>query len=326
MKSRKRFILVGTTAVLFGLTSFWSISSPLPARAADSPPSTEAPKEGEVKEKPDGIRAMMAKHGLTASVGALTPTVCDLCGIPRPNVCSADPLPDVLKLAAERFGDLKAEKVLIFCPDAIGNVQFEKFPNEFPPLLETTDVLVKGTNVLPSVTPVCFATIFTGAPPAVHGIEKYSRPVLQVETLFDVFEKAGKKVAIVAESDCSIDLIFRKRPVDYFSFPTNEESFLFTQRLLRDFDYDLIVCYDGGYDSAMHATGIASPKSLDALRDSVRRWAELVKTTDECWAGKRRIAVFAPDHGSHDSAPGQGTHGSDSADDAIVNHAWRIRK
>lgn len=276
-------------------------------------------------EEPDGIAEMMTKHKLDASVACLTPTVCDLCGVPRPDVCAVDALPAVVDLAKEKLGGRKVQKTLIFCPDAIGDVQLQKWPDEFAPLLAETDVTVKGTNVLPSVTPVCFATIFTGAPPATHGIVKYARPVLTVETLFDVFAKAGKKVAVVAESDCSIDLIFRKRPIDYFSFPSNEKSYQFGLHLLAHFDYDLIVVYDGGYDSTMHKNGVWAEKSLRALRDSVRRYVGLAGRVDECWKNFDRLTVFAPDHGSHDASEGHGSHGTDSYDDAVVNHYYRLR-
>ena len=276
-------------------------------------------------QESNGITAMKAKHQLDASVADLTPTLCDLCGVPRPNVCAAEALPAVIERAKEALGERSVTKALIFCPDAIGNVQLEKWPEEFAPLLAVTDVTVKGTNVLPSVTPVCFATIFTGAPPEVHGIIKYARPVLKVETLFDVFAKAGRKVAIVAENNCSIDLIFRERSIDYFSFPENEASFNFGKHLLAYFDYDLILVYDGGYESTMHKNGVWHEQSLEALRDSIRRYAGLVQCVDEHWKNFDRLTVFAPDHGSHDNEKGKGSHGSDSPEDAVFNHYYRVR-
>lgn len=275
-------------------------------------------------QESDGIGEMMAKHNIDVSVAGLTPTVCDLCGVPRPDHCVADPLSLVTAQTKEKIGDRKIQKVLVFCPDAIGDVQLQKWPDEFAPLLAVTDIMIKGTNVLPSVTPVCFATIFTGASPATHGIVKYERPTLVIQTLFDVFAKAGKKVAIVAENDCSIDLIFRKRPIDYFSFPNDERCYEFGKHLLANFDYDLIVIYDGGYDSTMHKNGVWHEKSLGALRDSIRRYTGLVEAVDENWSEFDRLTIFAPDHGSHDNEEGRGSHGSDSAEDVVVDHFYRI--
>ena len=45
-------------------------------------------------------------------------------------------------------------------------------------------------SVMPSVTPVCFASMYTGVMPDVHGIKFYTKPVLKIETFFDVLIKA----------------------------------------------------------------------------------------------------------------------------------------
>lgn len=280
-------------------------------------------------EEPKGIEKMKQKFGLARSVADLTPTVCDLASVPRPPQTATEAIPEV-KEGVEKCFDGPAEKILIFCPDAIGDVQFRNHPDDFAPLTAKTDLRVLGTNVLPSVTPVCFATIFTGAPPEVHGIQVYDRPVLKIETLFDVFDKAGKKVAIFAKSQCSIDLIFRQRKIEYHSFPSNKGTFDFTRFVLENrtnslVDYDLIVCYDGGYDSTMHSHGVAAPESLTAMRTSIQRFLELVELTDDVWSGYNRVLIFAPDHGSHDVESGKGKHGTDSADDVLVNHFYRFR-
>lgn len=272
-----------------------------------------------------GIRAMMQRHNQRESTGMFAPTLCDLFGVARPKGCEVDSLEPVMTLAAERLDNRPVQKAIIFCPDAIGDRHFKAKPDDFAPLLAETDYLMTGSNVLPSVTPVNFATIFSGLSPAAHGIKKYERPVIKVETIFDTFSAAGKKIALIAENDCSIDMIFRGRKIDYYSRTSNESSFQLTKRLLREDDYDLIVCYDGGYDTTMHQAGIWADESIQAMRDSIRRWLELVALSDECWAGFDRAAAFVSDHGAHDLPTGNGAHGSDSDDDTIVRHAWRIR-
>ena len=272
-----------------------------------------------------GIRPMMERHAQSESTGMFAPTLCDLFGVARPKGCEVDSLEPVMTLAAERLNRRPVQKGIIFCPDAIGDRQFKERQDDFALLLAETDYLMTGSNVLPSVTPVNFATIFSGLSPAAHGIKKYERPVLKVETIFDTFSDAGKKIALVAENDCSIDKIFRGRKIDYFSRTTNESSFQLAKQLVRQGDYDLIVCYDGGYDSTMHKAGIWADQSIAAMRDSIRRYLELAALCDECWAEYDRVAAFVPDHGSHDLPTGHGSHGSDSDDDTIVNHAWRIR-
>ena len=46
--------------------------------------------------------------------------------------------------------------------------------------------------------------------------KKYDKPVLRCETIFDSLVNAGKKVAIVAVRNSSIDSIFRERTIDYY--------------------------------------------------------------------------------------------------------------
>ncbi|MBQ6620208.1 MAG: hypothetical protein IJH68_08695 [Thermoguttaceae bacterium] len=274
---------------------------------------------------PASIAGQMAKHGVTESVGCVTPTICALMGLPTTDVCEVEPLAKVLEIAQAKLDGKPVQKALIFCPDAIGKVQFEHWPDDFAPLVKEVDYLMTGTNVLPSVTPVCFSTIFTGASPAVHGIQKYEKPALTVETLFDVCAKAGLKAAIVAENDSSIDKVFRKRPIWYFSTPGPADAFEMCKFILNNYDnFDLIVCYDGSYDSVMHGTGVWDERAHQAARDSIHRYLELIRLTDEVWKGYNRVVVFAPDHGSHDSQEGKGGHGSDSPEDSIVNHGWRL--
>lgn len=277
-------------------------------------------------DPPRGIDHYMKRHKTEYSIASLTPTVCSLMNVPTPSICEADPLDPVLKKAQKIYVDQKpVQRALIFCPDAIGDLHRIKYANDFAPLLKETDFLMKGSNVMQSVTPVCFATIFTGASPYLHGIEKYSKPVLKVETLFDVFLKEGKKVAIVAVNNCSIERIFRERKIDYFSTKNNEESFEKTKELLKKDQYDLIISYDGGYDSTMHKTGVHSEASLAAMRKSIERYLDLTRLTDKVWSKYHRITLFAPDHGAHDLPNGKGSHGTESPDDMLVDHYYRLR-
>ncbi len=282
------------------------------------------PVQGEEKE--DGIVKYMKQFHKEYTITSLTPTVCSLGGFEKPASCTAPVCVPVIQEAEKILGkNRKIEKILIFCPDAIGDFLVPFYPASFEKLRKCNDLVVLGTNVMPSVTPVCFGSIFTGAPPEVHGIIKYSKPIIKIGTLFDSCIKANKKVVICAVRDCSIDRIFRERKMDYNSFDSDEEAFEFTKRLLNEADYDLILCYDGGYDSTMHATGTRSPQSIQAMNESINRYEELVRLTDIKWSQYNRLTIFAPDHGAHDLASGKGSHGTATANDMLVNHYYRIR-
>ena len=123
----------------------------------------------------------------------------------------------------------------------------------------------------------------------------------------------------------SIDLIFRGRQADFYTTKNSEDSVATAKKLLQENNYDLIVCYDGNYDSTMHANGVFAEKSIAAMKDSIRYYTELVEVADQTWADKNYVSVFCPDHGAHDAKAGKGTHGSAQASDAIVNHFYRLR-
>ncbi len=274
----------------------------------------------------NGLTVLMNKHGIAYSSAQLTPTICALCGVSPSPDCVAQPI-GFIRTAAKSKPTM--EKVLIFCPDATGKFIVDKYQEDWKPVYDLSTYVVTSANVLPSVTPVCFGAIFTGCPPEVHGIrqykDKYNPNPIKVETLFDAFSKAGKKCAVIAEKNCSIDLIFRGHQADFYTTKNSEESVATAKKLIQENNYDLIVCYDGNYDSTMHANGVFAEKSLEAMKDSIRYYTELVEVADQAWADKNYVSVFSPDHGAHDVKEGKGTHGSDMACDAIVNFFYRLR-
>ncbi|MBR6434882.1 MAG: hypothetical protein IKS45_00085 [Thermoguttaceae bacterium] len=278
------------------------------------------------QETDNGLTVLMKKHGLPYSTAQATPTICALCGVDAPKDCVAKPIDVILTAAKDKPA---MEKVLIFCPDATGKFLVNKYQEDWKPVYAASTHVVSAANVLPSVTPVCFGAIFTGCPPEIHGIlqynDKYKPNPIKVETLFDAFSKAGKKCAVIAEKNCSIDLIFRGHQADFYTTKNSEESVATAKKLLQENNYDLIVCYDGNYDSTMHANGVFAEKSIAAMKDSIRYYTELVEVADQVWADKNYVSVFSPDHGAHDAKEGKGTHGSAQASDAIVNHFYRLR-
>ena len=114
-------------------------------------------------------------------VASVTSTICDLFGIPRPADCVAPPFSEVAAFAARRT----VTKALVFAADAIGAHLIRSYPKAFEPVARHAPTSVEACAVMPSVTPVCFASMFTGAPPDTHGIRKSERPTLTCDTLFD---------------------------------------------------------------------------------------------------------------------------------------------
>ena len=272
------------------------------------------------------LRSFMTQYGADNSIGDLTPTVCALMGVEEPSSCGATAIAAVVDQAYRLTGkDGSMEKILIFCPDACGNIHREKYPEKFARVEKLAGFRFKSTSVMASVTPVCFATIFSGASPEVHGIKKYEKPVLTVETLFDVLAKAGKNVAVLSRNGCSIDKIFRDRQVDFFSFRTDAAIHKQTRKLLEDSDYDVIVSYYMDYDALSHRNGPHSEIAVNALETGVQYFETLVADTEKYWKDFNRTVIWAPDHGNHVIDETSGGHGMNIPEDMVVNHFYRVR-
>jgi len=272
------------------------------------------------------LRSFTEKYHVPHSIGDLTPTVCELFGLRLPAQCGATAIPEVVDQAVHLMGgEGHCKKALLFCPDAWGNIQGERYPELQQRVQALAGFKVECAGVMPSVTPACYGTIFSGASPAIHGIQKYEKPVLTVETLFDVLPEAGLNVAILAVNNCSIDTIFRKRKVDYYSFRTDQQSFEETRRILAEDKYDVIISYMTGYDHSGHVTGPWSPESIAELTLAVERFEQLCADTDTYWSNQPHLVAFLPDHGQHQVDAQSGAHGKDIPDDMLVNHYYRVR-
>jgi hypothetical protein len=215
----------------------------------------------------------------------------------------------------------KINKCLIYAPDALGYDLCTAHPKFFDRVRAHAPNEVLVQSVVPSVTPVCFASMFTGAQPRVHGIQEYERPVLKCDTLFDALVRAGKRVALVAVKNSSIDLIFRNRSLSYFSEQYDPEVTARVIRLMEENNHDLILAYHQEYDDNLHRTTPFSAECLEALEKHIASFELLAKEFEHAWRNYSRALFFTPDHGGHvDTATGKGTHGLDIPEDMVVKH------
>ena len=144
------------------------------------------------------------------------------------------PLDAVLKKAGQAFGGERCSRIFMYNPDAIAMWFYEKHRKLFVPLEERCSLALKMLSVFPPVTPVCFASMYSGMQPEQHGIREYTKPVLRARTVFDELAAAGKKIAIVSTSGDSISEIFLERPVDYYIYPKKEECNQKALELIRE--------------------------------------------------------------------------------------------
>ena len=245
--------------------------------------------------------------------------------IPPPKISTRKVIPAVVDASRNIIGNQSIEKCFVYAPDALGEALFRDFVGEFGPVTTTAPVQVQLRSVFPPKTPVCYASMFTGALPEAHGITKYEKPVLSCDTLFDALLRDGKKVAIIAVADCSVARIFLNRPLDYFIEEYDPQVNDRVLGLLTDGDYDFILAYNQGYDDAMHRTTPRSGEALDAMRKHLASFQELAGAFLNRFVGRNRLVLFAPDHGTHiDPQTGRGAHGLDIPDDIEVSSLWGI--
>jgi predicted AlkP superfamily pyrophosphatase or phosphodiesterase len=230
---------------------------------------------------------------------------------------------ELVKYIDKAFGEEGADRVFMYNPDAVAEWIYRKYPYLTKEVSEICDIEVPLATVMPSVTPVCFGTMYTGAQPAVHGIQRYEKPVIRIDTIFDALIRAGKKVAIVADCECSVGKIFLERKMDYFLYPTIQEINAKLAELIIQDKYDFIVAYNGNYDTRMHKTGTESIESLSELRANSYAFAMFAEMIQTHWKKHNTLMGFAMDHGCHDIDGNAGSHGLDMEEDINIVHLYK---
>lgn len=256
-------------------------------------------------------------------IASVARTAAELLGVDAPQGAAPAILP-ILRKAGRRFGEARVDRVLLYNPDAIALWLYQKYTDLLGPAICASDMQLPMRSVMPSVTPVCFASMYAGVMPEVHGIRSYVKPVLRVETLFDKLIEAGKKPAIVSTAGDSISQIFLERDMDYFIYDTPEECNRKALELIEADQYDLITLYNGNYDGTMHRFAPEGEASLDVLAENARVFARLREAVEAHWQRHRTLLGFCPDHGCHEIDGGLGSHGLDMAEDMNVVHMYAL--
>ena len=239
---------------------------------------------------------------------------------------AANPNPDLCKYVDEKLGGERADRIFMYNPDAIAQWIYQKYAVMFAEAKKATEVEIPFCTVMPSVTPVCFGTMYTGAQPAVHGIQSYTKPVVAIDTIFDALIRNGKKPAIVSTAGDSLSKIFLERKMDYYIYDTVEKVNAKAAELIIADKHDFIVVYNGNYDSYMHKFAPESTEALAELRSNVRSFGMFCELIEENWKQHNRLVGFAMDHGCHEIDGNCGSHGLDMDEDLNITHLYKATK
>lgn len=257
-------------------------------------------------------------YSLTGVAAALTQAL----GAEKP-AQAADANPSLSALI-ESAGPV--DRVVMYNPDAIGLWLYQKYTEYYLPLQKHVQLSLPLCTVMPSVTPVCFGTMYTGAMPEVHGIQSYTKPVIKIDTVFDALLRAGKRPAIVSTAGDSLSVIFLERKMDYFIYDTMEEVNQKALELIAEDKYDFILIYNADYDSIMHRWAPESKEALDALKHDIHFFDTLAEAIRKGNKGHTTLLGFAPDHGCHEIDGKLGSHGLDMPEDLNIMHFYGIIK
>ena len=213
----------------------------------------------------------------------------------------------------------------MYNPDAVAQWISQKYPDYLAQTRQYTDQEIYLSTVMPSVTPVCFGTMYTGAQPHVHGIQKYEKPVITIDTIFDRLIAAGKRVALITYGGCSLGQIYLKRHMDYYHFDRGGIEAVNAKAMeviLRD-EHDFIVIYNGNYDKIMHKSGPESASALAELRVNDHVFGMISNLIKAHWGHHNTLVGFAMDHGCHEIDGGCGSHGLDMPEDLNIVHFYK---
>lgn len=261
---------------------------------------------------------MMNSYSMTQ----LAASVAAAMGAESPKEAAA-PIPAVTQLVEKTLGG-PVDRVLIYNPDCIGHWFWQKYTELFLPVQAHTQLTVPLATVMPSVTPVSFGTMYTGALPEVHGIRCYSKPVIRIDSLFDSLCRSGKRIALVAVTNSSMAKIFEERDIDYYLLPDDAAVTEKALELVAEDKYDLISVYNQDYDDMIHEFSPEAPEAMAAAKRHIRDFDRLATAAEQAWKGHDTLLVWASDHGNHVDWDGHGNHGEFREEDINVVHFYGV--
>jgi len=248
---------------------------------------------------------------------SIASTVCRVFGLRPPSQAEAEPIGEIVS----QLGVVEHLAVVVI--DAFGlstwNYAADATPT-FNALAEDHSLIIKA--VYPTITPVNFATMVTGASPERHGIRERTQRI-ELETVFDVLREDGKVSATAARALSSLGILISPHvdePGLAESNTDGEVCQLALNAIRRGVNLLWVQLLD--VDDAGHRYGPFTPQSREA---AARCDGHLRLIAEAAWRHSFSLMVLA-DHGQHmELIDGvvRGSHGSLRDEDVYVPLIWR---
>lgn len=249
---------------------------------------------------------------------AVAPTVARILGVRSPASAEVGPIEAVCDALAG------APRVAVLGVDALGLGIWRHWKDRTPILNELArEGLLTLRSVMPSVTPVNFGCMITGAAVETHGAETKTHD-FACETLFDVLRDEGRVSAGLGRQGWSGNELlgrFADQSAAGRAVTDAEVEEVF-DRFLGESPPDFVIAQFGMTDEMFHAHGPFQSGAGDAVAAA------------DAWVGRRLAALrerdyavlVLADHGQHEvlgeDGAVHGTHGTDSDEDCVVPLIW----
>ena len=247
----------------------------------------------------------------------VAPTVCRILGVRTPKQAETGSMEEVVGTMGGQ------ERLAVVVIDAFGASTWAATRAGTP----TFNALANShtlnlRSVMPTVTPVNFATMLTGASPEAHKIRVRTEELL-LETVFDVLREGGMTSATAARALSSLGMLISPhadRPGIAESNLDSEVTSLALKALVDGAHILWVQLLD--VDDAGHQHGPLSPQGIAAAHMADDHLREIAAAAHE---GAYGLIVLA-DHGQHavtreDGSLG-GWHGTDVDEDVNVPFVW----
>jgi predicted AlkP superfamily pyrophosphatase or phosphodiesterase len=255
----------------------------------------------------------------TYSMMDIAPTVSAVLHLPVPARAQGRPIQSVAKSMVGR------SRVAIVALDAFGLFAWNLWKEEMPYLqsLHACHSIILR-SVMPSITPVNFATMVTGTDQAGHGIMART-DFFVCETLFDVVRRSGNKSAGIGIDDYTGTALLG-RYADICGNAGGGSDDTVADKIIEIAGSDgpvFLVAQLGRVDDVFHRYGPSSPEVVPMLRETDARLLRLLEQLGNLDYG----VIILADHGQHDVVPVEsgslrGNHGTESPEDCLVPCTW----
>jgi hypothetical protein len=234
-----------------------------------------------------------------ADITDIAPTVAAALGLPAPAQATGRPLETS-----------PVDHVLLIFLDGFGYVRYtEALADGLIPYLATLDAPYVGLTNYPPGTAVATASLLTGAPPDVHGVNQRSIRTTETETLFDVAAVAGLRVVAVEGNALSFNLRHAEVTLsgDRDGNGSTDDNVLANALAVLEVGMpDLFFIHFHGIDDAGHTYGPGASEEQAVIREVDAAVEQIIGAVPS----DTLIIIFA-DHGMHhvDEQERQGNHG-----------------